>query len=381
MKLVIVVADGMADWRYPALDNASPIEFADAPGIDEIVRRGEVGLAQTMYDGLPLGSLVGMLGILGYHPPDYFPVGRSIFEALVLGLKFDESDMIFRCNIVSVDRDGRLADFTANRIGDARASQYLSRLDMPPGVEVHHDLSYRNVMIIRSSDLDDRELMLAEPHENVGARIDDILPLYRGQAYKPLVDLIRESRRDDLMLWLWGASRAKAFPPVSYRLVSVTALSFLSGMTTSLGGRGIMPTGATGYIGSDLKAKLDVAMHEIPNADVCLIHCNASDEEGHARDVRGKVEAIEEIDREVVRPLLRYLDGLNEPWRLWFLPDHYTVCETGRHLPDDVPYALCGSGIAHDHTLTGFSETAIAEVVRGRPVPEADTFIPRLLRG
>ena len=60
MKLFIIVPDGMVDHRHPRLNNQTAVECAHTPGMDSIVRRGQIGLLKSMYEGLPLGSLVGI---------------------------------------------------------------------------------------------------------------------------------------------------------------------------------------------------------------------------------------------------------------------------------------------------------------------------------
>ncbi len=374
MKLFIVVPDGLADRRHGSLDDCSPVEYARTPGMDEIVRRGQVGLLKTMYDGLPLGSLVGMLGILGYRPPDYFPLGRSIFEAHARGIRLDPQDVAFRCNVVAVSKDGVLTDFTAGQITDAESSVYLANIAIPPPMEMYHDLSYRNVLVYRNCPLDVEQIELAEPHESMGSRIEEILPRYQGHPYQPFIDLLLASRRDGRMLWLWGAGRMRGFPPVPYRLLAITALSFLKGMAVSLGGRAIIPPGATGYVGSNLKAKLQAALDHFDETDVFLIHCNAPDEEAHIHRYEGKVRACQEVDEQVVSPLLRFLDSQAEPYRVILVPDHYTITETGRHLSDVVPYAVMGAGLSPNHTLARYSE---AEIVAAQPpVTESYQLIP-----
>jgi 2,3-bisphosphoglycerate-independent phosphoglycerate mutase len=130
-------------------------------------------------------------------------------------------------------------------------------------------------------------------------------------------------------------------------------------MAVSLGGKAIIPPETTGYLGSNLEAKFQAAVQHLDEADVCLVHCNAPDEEAHLNHVEGKVKAIEEIDRQIVGPLLDALDNQSEPYRILLLPDHYTACQTGRHLPDPIPYAVAGNGIEHHHTLRGYSEVDI----------------------
>lgn len=379
MKLIIIVPDGMADRRYPELGYRSPVEFARTPALDEIVRRGHTGLAQTMYPGLPLGSLVGLFGILGYHPPSYFPLGRSVFEARVLGVPLSPADLVCRCNIIRVDDAGRIADFTAGQIGEDAARAYLQELRIPDELAIYHDLSYRNVLVHRACLIDDDRLELFEPHENVGGKVAELVPRYRGEVYEPYRRFLLESRRGDLMLWLWGASRDRTLPPSPYRIVTVTALSFLAGLTRAIGGTGIMPPGATGYLNSGLATKVHAALEQIDRADVCLIHCNAPDEESHVHNLPGKVQAIEDIDRLVIAPLIEYLDRSAEQQRLWVLPDHFTVGGSGRHLPDLVPYAVCGPGIGRDSGLCRFSEIEIAARAKDVPALESYQIFHRLL--
>ncbi len=211
MKFIIVVPDGMPDHRYAELGNCSPAEYARTPGMDEIVRRGQVGLVKTMYDGLPLGSLVGILGILGYNPGDYFPLGRSIFEARAKGITLKHNDLCCRCNIVKVNHDNVLTDFTSGQISDDDANTYLKTVALSPQLEIHHDSSYRNILIYRDAPFVEESLALHEPHENVGNAIDSIMPQYDNRPFEPFIDLMRESRRDGLMLWPWGPGRLRAF--------------------------------------------------------------------------------------------------------------------------------------------------------------------------
>jgi len=362
MKLIIVIPDGMCDLPYKELEGKSPAEYAHTPGLDKMLKHGAIGLAKTMHDGLPLGSLVGIMGILGYYPPEYVPRGRSIFEAYTLGIQMDPADLITRCNIVRVNSEDILEDFTAGQISDADAASYLQSVNIPPEFEIHHDLSYRNVLVHRDSLLDDTQLLLFEPHENMGTSIHEIMPTYQGTIYEPLAKLIMDSRRGEFMLWPWGAGRIHSFPPMKYKLLTITALSFLYGMSTLLGGKAIIPKGATGYRGSNLKAKLNTALTHLNEVDVCLIHCNAPDEEAHVHNIKGKVEAIEQIDAEIIAPLLTHLESYNEPCRVVVLPDHYTVCASGKHLPNLVPFITFGSGIQPNHSLETYSEEAIIKL-------------------
>ena len=76
MKYIVILGDGMADYRQSFLNNKTPLELAVKPTIDELAKRGEVGLAKTVPDGMKPGSDVANLSVLGYNPKDCY-TGRS----------------------------------------------------------------------------------------------------------------------------------------------------------------------------------------------------------------------------------------------------------------------------------------------------------------
>jgi 2,3-bisphosphoglycerate-independent phosphoglycerate mutase len=318
-----------------------------------------------------------MMGILGYEPSPYFPLARSIFEAHSLGLTLNENDVAFRCNIVHAEQD-TLTDFTAGQIDDDTANAYLASLNIPAPFEITHDLSYRNVLIWRDCPLDLSQLKLYEPHENVGDALANIFPRYQNKQFEPLKTLMLNSWQHGRMLFPWAASRPRTFPPMPFALHLVTGLGFLAGMVAKFGGTAHMPAGATGYIDSDYAGKLHTLLTHSDQFDIGVIHCNAPDEEAHIHNVAGKVAAIEKIDAEVVVPLLAHLEKRGEPYRILYIPDHYTVCQDGKHKPDAVPFVLAGTDIAPNHTLPRYSEIEIAKQ-NLQPVNSSDIIAKRLL--
>jgi 2,3-bisphosphoglycerate-independent phosphoglycerate mutase len=299
------------------------------------------------------------MGLLGYHPPDHFPLERAIFEAHAIGVKLTPGDVAFRCNIAAVSDDDILTDFTAGQISDQDAYAFLESINMPNGYQIKHDLSYRNVLVDRDSPLDVNRLTLFEPHENVGEPIQSILPAFDGEPYQPLIDIMLASRQNGKMLWPWGQVRSRTFEPMPWKVLTVTALSFLVGMTEMLGGTSVKPPGSTGYINTDLKAKLKALTDHLDSYDVAFVHGNAPDEEAHLHHYDGKSQSIANIDRDIVSPLIDFLEGRADPYRLIVIPDHYTCCGDGKHTGEPVPYAVMGTGIKGDHGLTRYSEAEI----------------------
>ena len=81
MKYVVLVGDGMSDYRMKALKYRTPLQAARTPNMDWLAAHGRMGLASTIPKGLPPGSDVANLSIFGYDPARYFRnVGRGPLE-------------------------------------------------------------------------------------------------------------------------------------------------------------------------------------------------------------------------------------------------------------------------------------------------------------
>ena len=104
MKYVVVLADGMADEPLEQLGGKTPLEVAQTPAMDYLAKYGQVGMVKTVPDGMKPGSDVANLSVMGYNPAECYS-GRSPLEALSVGVAMESSDVIFRCNIVTVTEE------------------------------------------------------------------------------------------------------------------------------------------------------------------------------------------------------------------------------------------------------------------------------------
>ena len=101
MKYVIVLSDGMADEPLEELKGMTPMEAANTPNMDKLAKMSEIGMAQTVPVGMSPGSDTANLSVIGYDPRIYYS-GRSPLEALSIGSEMTESDVSFRCNLVTL---------------------------------------------------------------------------------------------------------------------------------------------------------------------------------------------------------------------------------------------------------------------------------------
>ena len=73
----------MADYPIEELGGRTPLEVAEIPNMDEITRRGQLGLVRTVPPGFTPGSDVAFLSIFGYDPAVHY-TGRAPMEAAQL---------------------------------------------------------------------------------------------------------------------------------------------------------------------------------------------------------------------------------------------------------------------------------------------------------
>ena len=104
MKYIVILGDGMAGEPLEALGGKTTLEAAATPNMDSLASMGRMGLAKMVPDGMKPGSDVANLGVMGYDPKVCYS-GRSPLEALSLKIDMEPTDIIFRCNLVTLSED------------------------------------------------------------------------------------------------------------------------------------------------------------------------------------------------------------------------------------------------------------------------------------
>ena len=104
MKYVVMLGDGMADEPIESLGGKTPLDYAVTPALDELAKVSEIGMVQTIPEGMAPGSDTANLSVIGYDPKEYY-TGRSPLEALSIGVDMKSDDVALRCNIVTLSDD------------------------------------------------------------------------------------------------------------------------------------------------------------------------------------------------------------------------------------------------------------------------------------
>ena len=369
MKYVVCIPDGCADQPVPDLDGRTPLEVARMPTLSRLAARARLGLARVIPTGLPPGSDVGNMSILGYDPARYHN-GRASIEAAAMGLQLAPDQVAYRCNLVSVGADGTMLDFAGGHPANEAATEMVTALQAELGGEVsfHPGVQYRHIMFA-PADWADADCV--PPHDLTGQPA--VLPTGPAAPHlRALMDASREvlARFDAVanQIWLWGQGRSPQMPGFAelYGRTAgmVSAVDVVRGLGVLTGMDVDTVPGATAWYDTDYEGKRDAALAALASGtDLYVIHVEASDEAAHAGDTEEKVRSLENWDRRILTDLVAGLDELG-PWRLLLLPDHSTPLVLRTHTSEPVPYLLVDSQT--DAAGGAYTEAAVA----GSP-PEA----------
>lgn len=377
MKYIVMLGDGMADYPVDALGGITPLQAAKKPNIDRMAAHGELGMAKTVPEGMKPGSDVANLSAMGYNPMNCY-TGRSPLEAVSIGIQMSETDVAFRCNLVTLSEEPEyeqktMVDYSADEITSSEAAELIAAVNkafQTDEILFYPGISYRHCMIWHEGPVG---LDLTPPHDISDRKVKGHLPKnpvvmdLMKRSFEVLKDHPVNAARKERGLhpansiWLWGegtrpgVSSFKAAYGVNASVIS--AVDLIKGIGICAGMKVIEVEGATGNIDTNFKGKSEAALQTLlEGQDLVYIHVEAPDECGHRGETENKVRAIELIDEFVVGPLLSGLLAAGEEYSILVMPDHPTPLAIKTHSSDPVPYLLYRSSITFDSGIETYTE-------------------------
>ncbi|HVY61882.1 MAG TPA: 2,3-bisphosphoglycerate-independent phosphoglycerate mutase [Planctomycetota bacterium] len=382
-KYAFIVPDGAADHPVPSLGGKTPLEAARAPNLARLAREGTLGLARTIPEGMPPGSDVGMLSLLGYDPRRYFTGGRAPIEAAALGIRLGPEDVAFRLNLVTV-ADGRMKDYSGGHISTGAARPIVEAIAKELGGgdwSFHPGVEYRHIFRWNRYGAATPLPKTTPPHEITDQPVAPNLP--QGQHADRLLDVMERTRAivprfgtKATQGWIWSGGRAPSLPTLAERFggargAATSSVDIVRGLAT-LAGIAVVPVpGQTGLWDTDFPSEGRTAVNALfgeDDFDFAFIHIEGSDEATHSGLLDQKVRVIEQIDEHIVGPLLERARA-GADLRILVSPDHATTIATRGHAADPVPFLLWGPGIAARGGEGYFEEAARVAMAGEPPVP------------
>jgi 2,3-bisphosphoglycerate-independent phosphoglycerate mutase len=381
-KYIILVGDGMADEAQKELGGQTPLAAARTPYMDKIASLGILGLAETIGPEQDPGSDVANMAILGYDP-DQFHTGRAPLEAASMGVHLSGDEVAFRCNLVSVETGANgeliLADYSAGHISSENSRVLIHSLQRKLGNETfrfYPGVSYRHLLVWRGGRSD---LNITPPHDVTGEPVAKC-----WQTYDEVPDLksLMESAREILgqhevnnrlvaagkpaanAIWLWGQGVAPAMPSLHEKFgiqgAMISAVDLLKGLGICVGLEAVSVPGATGYLDTNYRGKVDAALEALQDKDFVYLHVEAPDETSHEGNLELKMEAIETFDSNIVGPILE-ASRIFDKVRVMVITDHLTPVRTRTHAKGFVPFAVCELPAEQPSLLKRYCERNAAE--------------------
>lgn len=361
MKYVIILGDGMAGEPIEELQGRTTLEAAKTPMMDALAPKAEIGMAYMVPDGMKPGSDTANLSVMGYDPYIYY-TGRSPLEALSIGVNMKDDDVAFRANLVTLSEEEdtyeerTIIDHSSSEISTEDAAILIEDLKkelQKDGFAFYVGTSYRHLCIWKEGKVID----LVPPHDILTKKIGEYLPKetvfvemmkksYEILNHHPLNKKRKENGVHPAnSLWFWGAGtkpQLKSFKEKTGKDgVMISAVDLLKGIAVGAGVRNIIVEGANGGLHTNYKGKAQAAIEALrEGADFAYVHIEAPDEMGHQGLAAEKIQSIEQIDKEIVTPIVQELEELNDEYRILILPDHPTPIRVRTHTNNPVPYLL-----------------------------------------
>lgn len=370
MKYIVILCDGMADEPLEELGGRTPLEAARTENMDRLAGSSEIGMVQTVPDGMAPGSDTANLSVIGYDPRKYY-TGRSPLEALSIGAPMEPSDVSFRCNLVTLSEeetdyeDRHILDHSSGEISTEEAAELIRALGeglKKDGYTFYVGTSYRHLLIQKNGTV----VELTAPHDILTKRIGEYLPendVLREMMVKSY-DILKEhpinvKRRAEgknpaNSAWFWGAGTRPMLTSFEEKNgvkgAMISAVDLLKGIAAGAGMHNIIVEGANGGLNTNYSGKADAAVKALTEDgfDFVYVHIEAPDEMGHQGSMERKIQAIEKIDEKIIGPVNRALDAAGTAYRMLILPDHPTPIRVRTHTSDPVPYLLYDSTKAVD---------------------------------
>lgn len=399
MKYVVILGDGMAGEPLEALEGKTTLEYAETPVMDALAGMGEMGMVQTVPASMKPGSDVANLAVLGYDPEKNYS-GRSPLEALSVGVKMEDTDIVFRCNLVTLSEEEPYAektilDHSSGEISSADADILMDaiRKAFNSGeFRFYSGTSYRHITIWNGG----RVLNLIPPHDHLGEKIGAYLP--QEPAFREMMeksfDILNnhplnlkraaEGKNKANSLWFWGAGTKLALgsfrEKTGLKGAMISAVDLLKGIAVGTGMQVCQVEGATGSLDTNYEGKAQAAVNALlkDGCDFAYIHVEAPDEMGHQGSMEHKVLSVEYLDSRVVAPVKQALDASGEDYRIMILPDHPTPVRCRTHTGDPVPYIIYDSTIRRK-AVAHYSErdAAATGIFEPRGYQLMDRFLKR----
>jgi 2,3-bisphosphoglycerate-independent phosphoglycerate mutase len=400
MKYIIILGDGMSDRPIESLGWKTPLMVADKPNIDSLCSRGRSGKFVTVPPGMPPGSEVANLAVLGYNPAEVFQ-GRGVLEAASMGVELDSNDLAMRCNLICIE-GGKIKNHSAGHISTEESHELIETLNREMGSDTmffHPGVSYRHLFVLKNGS---DAISCTPPHDVPGTDFASVMiRVLKPEGEKTAALLNRLILTSQMILkdhpvnrkrlsegkdpansvWFWSPGHKPKMKTLSemygVKGAVISAVDLVKGLGIYAGMDVIEVEGATGLYDTNYEGKAGAAVAALKGGyDFVYLHVEATDEAGHEGNVDLKIRTIEYLDRRVVKFISEETEKMDDDVAIAITPDHGTPCDIRTHVHDPVPFLIYHPGEEPDSVMH-YDEVSAESGSYG--TIKGDTFIRTLL--
>ena len=365
MKYLVVIANGLTDRPIAEKDNKTPLQLADTPNLDQMVREGYAGSVQTIPEGHHVGNEVSYLALLGYDPEKY-DIAPAYFDAVAMGVNLKDGEIPLCCDFVTLQsshNDMVMKDYTAGHLSCKESQVYIKALQdqiLDCVVTFHPGFGFHNLMVIESPPFSKR---LTPPNELIGEGIRKFMP--GDDQFKDLIYIINQAqiilhnhplnqqrKQENLdpvnSIWLWGNGKKGTLPAFKEKFgksgTLISASLLFQGIAKAAHLNIISVEGATGFAKTNFEGKVEAAISELQNQDIVYLNIAGVEEISLKGNIDDKILTIEDIDSKVIGPLLKET-APNTDVKMMVVVNHVSSAVAVKYGKERVPFVICaGNG-------------------------------------
>jgi len=377
MKYLVLIANGLTDRPIAEKENKTPLQLADTPNLDRMVQEGFSGSVQTIPENCQVGNEISYLSLLGYDP-EKNDIGPAYFGALAIGLNLKDGEIPLCCDFVTLQashNDMVMKDYTAGHLSCEESKNYLNALQnkiSDCAVKFYPGLGPHNIMVMHSKPF---TKILTPPNELIGEGIRKFMPV--DDQFKDLIYIINQAqiilhnhpinkkrKLENLdsanSIWLWGNGKKGILHPFEKKYGksgSVISASLLfQGIGKAANMNVVLVEGATGFAETNFNNKVKAAIHELQTQDIVYLNIAGIEEVSLKGNIDDKILTIEDIDSNVIEPLLKEFSKNNDV-KMMVVVNHMNSAVDVKYGKDRVPFVMSGKN--ETNSVSKFDENLL----------------------
>ena len=345
--------------------------------------------------GIAPESDIAVFNMLGYKFEHINYAGRGVIEAIGVGMDFVDGDLALRGNFATLDKEERIIDRRAGRDIEREDAENIAKeieqkikfSNSNASVVVAPTIGHRVVVKLRDSKPLSSEISNTDPAyariDGMGIakavgdflKIEKCIPLEQSTSATNAANLVNEFTSQSLEI-MKKSDVNKRRSEENKKLLSCILLrdagnkhpnvksinelhsmnfSCIVDMPVEVGISNVLKMKTFNAPGlTDYEEKAKVAAKAIETENAIYVHLKGPDEFGHDGNAIGKMENIEDIDKQFFGTLLENIDPRKVV--VMISADHSTPCIYKGHSDDPVPLLISGNIIKNDNTQR-FTET------------------------